>query len=83
MEKQFVNPDVAKLQQLANQNNGTLIFPNQMEALIQKLLQKNTYLPVEKTIIKNSPLIDFLWLLIIIVVSLSTEWFIRKYNGLL
>jgi hypothetical protein len=83
VEKQFVNPDVSKLQQLANQNNGTLIFPNQMDALIQKLLQKNTYLPVEKTIIKNSPLIDFLWLLIIIVVSLSTEWFIRKYNGLL
>lgn len=83
VEKQFVNPDVSKLQQLANQNKGKIIFPNQIEKLIQKLLQENTYLPVEKTIIKNSPLIDFLWLLIIIVVSLSTEWFIRKYNGLL
>lgn len=83
VEKQFVNPDVSKLQQLANQNKGEIIFPNQIEKLIQKLLQENTYLPVEKTIIKNSPLIDFLWLLIIIVVSLSTEWFIRKYNGLL
>jgi hypothetical protein len=82
VEKQFVNPDVSKLQQLANQNNGTLIFPNQMDALIQKLLQKNTYLPVEKTIIKNSPLIDSLWLLVIIVVSLTIEWFTRKYNGL-
>ena len=47
-----------------------------------KLLQKDTYLPVEKTIIKNSPLIDSLWLLIIIVVSLTIEWFTRKYNGL-
>ena len=83
VEKQFVNPDVSKLQQLANQNNGEIIFPNQIEKLIQKLLQENTYLPVEKTIIKNSPLIDFLWLLIIIVVSLIIEWFIRKYNGLL
>ncbi len=83
VEKQFVNPDVSKLQQLANQNIGEIIFPNQIEKLIQKLLQENTYLPVEKTIIKNSPLIDFLFLLIIIVVSLSTEWFIRKYNGLL
>jgi hypothetical protein len=82
VEKQFVNPDVSKLQQLANQNNGEIIFPNQIEKLIQKLLQENTYLPVEKTIIKNSPLIDFLFLLIIIVVSLSTEWFTRKYNGL-
>jgi hypothetical protein len=83
VEKQFVNPDVSKLQQLANQNNGEIIYPNQIDKLVQKLLQKDTYLPVEKTIIKNSPLIDSLWLLVIIVVSLSTEWFIRKYNGLL
>ena len=83
VEKQFVNPDVSKLQQLANQNNGEIIYPNQIEKLFQKLLQKDTYLPVEQTIIKNSPLIDSLWLLVIIVVSLSTEWFIRKYNGLL
>lgn len=82
VEKQFVNPDVSKLQQLANQNNGEIIYPNQIEKLLQKLLQKDTYLPVEKTIIKNSPLIDSLWLLIIIVVSLTIEWFTRKYNGL-
>jgi hypothetical protein len=82
VEKQFVNPDVSKLQQLANQNNGEIIYPNQLEKLLQKLLQKDTYLPVEKTIIKNSPLIDSLWLLVIIVVSLAIEWFTRKYNGL-
>ena len=83
VEKQFVNPDVSKLQQLANQNNGEIIFPNQIEKLIQKLLQENTYLPVEKTTIKSSPLIDSLWLLIILAISLISEWFIRKYNGLL
>lgn len=82
VEKQFVNPDVSKLQQLANQNNGEIIYPNQIEKLLQKLLQKDTYLPVEKAIIKNAPLIDSLWLLIIIVVSLTIEWFTRKYNGL-
>ncbi|MEY4834427.1 MAG: hypothetical protein RI980_542 [Bacteroidota bacterium] len=82
VEKQFVNPDVSKLQQLANQNNGEIIYPNQIDKLLQKLLQKETYLPVEKTIIKNAPLIDSLWLLIIIVVSLTIEWFTRKYNGL-
>jgi len=82
VEKQFVNPDVSKLQQLANQNNGEIIYSNQIEKLLQKLLQKEIYLPVEKTIIKNAPLIDSLWLLIIIVVSLTIEWFTRKYNGL-
>lgn len=83
VEKQFVNPDVSKLQQLANQNKGEVIHPNQIDKLIQKLLEKDTYLPVEKSLIKNSPLIDWILLLILLAVSLATEWFTRKYNGLL
>lgn len=83
VEKQFVNPDVAKLEQLANQNKGEVIHPNQINKLIQKLLEKDTYLPVEKSLIKNSPLIDWITLLVILAVSLAAEWFTRKYNGLL
>ena len=83
VEKQFVNPDVAKLQQLANQNKGEVIHPNQIDKLIQKLLEKDTYLPVEKSLIKNSPLIDWIILLIILAISLASEWFTRKFNGLL
>mgnify|MGYP006368995445 FL=1 len=83
VEKQFVNPDVSKLQQLANQNKGEVIHTNQIDKLIQRLLEKDTYLPVEKSLVKNSPLIDWIILLIILAVSLTTEWFIRKYNGLL
>jgi hypothetical protein len=83
VEKQFVNPDVSKLQQLANQNKGEVIHPNQIDKLIQKLLEKDTYLPVEKSLVKNSPLIDWVFLLIILAVSLASEWFIRKFNGLL
>lgn len=83
VEKQFVNPDVSKLQQLANQNKGEVIHPNQIDKLIQKLLEKDTYLPVEKSLIKNSPLIDWITLLIILAISLASEWFIRKFNGLL
>ena len=83
VEKQFVNPDVSKLQQLANQNKGEVIHPNQIDKLIQKLLEKDTYLPVEKSLVKNSPLIDWIFLLIILAVSLASEWFIRKFNGLL
>ena len=83
VEKQFVNPDVSKLQQLANQHKGEVIHPNQIGILIQKLLKKDTYLPVEKSLVKNSPLIDWIVLLIILAVSLASEWFTRKYNGLL
>lgn len=83
IEKQFANPDLAKLSQLANQTNGQLIFPDKADLLIKSLLENEEYKSIQKTIIKKNPLIDLTWLLILILVSLTSEWFIRKYNGLL
>ena len=83
IEKQFVNPDLAKLTQLANQTNGELLFPDKVDSLIKSLLENEEYKSVQKSIIKKIPLIDWVWLLIILVLSLASEWFIRKYNGML
>ena len=83
IEKQFVNPDKNRLEQLAANTNGMVYYPNQMEKLIQNLIANNNYIPTQKETIKKSPLIDWVWLLIIAVLALATEWFLRKYNGLL
>ncbi len=83
IEKQFVNPDVEKLTQLASQTNGKVVYPNQVNALIKTLLENENYKAVQKEIIKKEPLIDWTWLLILIAISLASEWFIRKYNGML
>ncbi|MCG9792705.1 hypothetical protein [Flavobacterium algicola] len=83
IEKQFVNADAEKLNQLATQTAGKLYFPNQMEQLVQSLLSNSDYQAVQKKHVSRSPLIDWYWLLIIIAATLSAEWFIRKYNGLL
>jgi hypothetical protein len=83
IEKQFVNPDYAKLNQLATQTKGKTYLANQVDELIQSLLTNENYKPIQKEIIKKTPVIDWVWLLIIIVLALGTEWFIRKYNGLL
>ena len=83
IEKQFVNPDVAKLSQLAAQTTAKVYYPNQVDDLIKSLLQNENYKAIQKAIVKKTPLIDWIWLLILIAVSLSSEWFIRKYNGLL
>ena len=83
IEKQFVNPDVAKLNQLATQTQGKVHYPNQAAALIKTLLANDDYKAVQKAIVKKTPLIDWVWLLILIAISLSAEWFIRKYNGML
>ena len=83
IEKQFVNPDVEKLTQLAMQTNAKAYFPDQIDNLIKSLLENKDYKSIQKSIIAKTPLIDWVWLLIFIIFLLSTEWFVRKYNGLL
>jgi len=84
IEKQFVNPDVEKLTQLASQTQGKVHYPNQVvDALIKILLESDDYKAVQKNIVTKTPLIDWVWLLVLIAISLASEWFIRKYNGLL
>ena len=83
IEKQFVNPDLNKLTQLALQTNGKLFHPNQVDDLVKSLLENEDYKAVQKAITKKTPLVDWIWLLVLIAISLASEWFIRKYHGLL
>lgn len=83
IEKQFVNPDMAKLKQLALQTKGAVFVPNQVDDLIKILLENEDYKAIQKDIVKKTPFIDWIWLLVLIAISLAAEWFIRKYNGLL
>lgn len=83
IEKQFVNPDVSRLNQLAVNTGGKVYYPTQVEQLVDLLLKNKNYVATQKAIVQKSPLIDWIWLLLILVASLATEWFVRKYNGLL
>ena len=83
IEKQFVNPDVEKLTQLATQTQAKAFFPDQVDVLIKTLLENEEYKAIEKNIVTKTPLIDWIWLLVLISILLATEWFVRKYNGLL
>lgn len=83
IEKQFVNPDLARLQQTAENTNGKIYFPDQADQLIDFLMKDPDYKEIQKEVVNKSPLIDWITLLIILAISLSAEWFIRKYNGLL
>jgi hypothetical protein len=82
-EKQFVNPDLEKLKQLAVQTQGTVYFPDQVNKLIDELIQEDAYKSIEKNRVIRSSLIDWTSLLVLIISLLATEWFVRKYNGLL
>ncbi|MDV6167220.1 hypothetical protein R1T16_02210 [Flavobacterium sp. DG1-102-2] len=83
IEKQFVNPDLTRLQQVAANTSGVVYYPDNADKLIDALINNDNYKAVQKEITKKSPLIDWVWLLVMLSVTLAAEWFVRKYNGLL
>lgn len=83
IEKQFVNPDMVKLKQLSSQTEAQLFVPNQVDALVKALLENDDYKAIQKDVVTKTPLIDWIWLLVLIALALAIEWFLRKYHGLL
>ena len=82
IEQQFLNANVTQLRTLASNTQATLYTSAKVDQLIANLLQDLRYKPVQKSNEKIVPLIDWKWLLFIITLLLSIEWFMRKYNGL-
>ncbi|PVW13811.1 VWA domain-containing protein [Marixanthomonas spongiae] len=83
VEQQFLNANVSKLKRLAEKTSGTAYFPMKTDALIESLITNDSYRSIQKSELKTVPLIDWKYLLALIVLTLSAEWFIRKYNGLI
>src|SRR5699024_141708 len=78
VEKQFMRANTQKLAKIADHG---LFYLDKPKELIAKLLEDPDYKPVQKSHTKTSPLIDWWYLLAIIIGSLSIEWFMRKYRG--
>jgi len=83
VEQQFLNASVTKLQQLATNSKGESYFIDNTESLISDLLSDNRFITIQKSNKNTIPLIDWKYLLILIALSLTIEWFLRKYNGLI
>lgn len=83
IEEQFLNANVTKLQQLATNSLGASYFLDNSERLMDDLLNDNRYVSVQKSNKNSLPLIDWKFLLFIMALSLSAEWLLRKYNGLI
>ncbi len=82
-EQQFLNANVTKLSQLATNSSGVDYFVEEVDSLINDLVNDNRYATIQKSSKNTIPLIDWKYLLGIIVLSLASEWFLRKYNGLI
>lgn len=83
VEQQFLNPDVTKLSRLATNTKGKDFFISDSFLLIDTLIKDDRFMQVEISKEKIEPLIEWRYLLGLIILSLSIEWFLRKYNGLI
>ncbi|NNF18854.1 MAG: VWA domain-containing protein, partial [Flavobacteriaceae bacterium] len=83
IEDQLISTNYNKLGRLSERSGGAMFFPAQTDSLL-RLLQRNPgFSPVLKSEQNVVSLIEFAWLLAILAASLASEWFIRKYNGLI
>lgn len=83
VEQQFLNANVSKLNRVAVNTSGKAYFASQSDALIELLIADTNYQNIERSEQKVVPLIDWKYLLALIILALVSEWFIRKYNGLI
>jgi len=83
VEQQFLNANVTKLQQVATNSKGVSYFIANTSSLINDLNSDSRFTIMQKNSKNVVSLIDFKHLLSLIVLSLSIEWFLRKYNGLI
>ena len=83
VEQQFLNADVTKLTQIATNTKGKPYYMNQKDILVKELLEDQRYQTVQKSKENVVSLIDWKYLLIIVISLLTIEWFARKYNGLI
>ncbi len=83
VEQQYLNADVTKLKQLATNTNGKPYYLDQMDSMTKDLSEDQRYKAIQKSKENVVSLIDWKYLLAIVILLLAIEWFARKYNGLI
>ena len=83
VEEQFLNADVTKLNKLATNTGGKAFFITETSEILSALIKDDSFQLTQKRAQKVVPLIDWKYLLGLIVFLLTSEWLLRKYNGLI
>ncbi len=82
-EQQFSSSNLQAMQDFAENNEATVYFPDQVEKLKNELLNNSVLKPLRKAQQKSVSLIDWYYLLFLLIFILAVEWFYRKYLGLI
>ena len=81
VEEQFSNANRNNMTIIATNTNGKVYYKNQINNLVDDLVQNKSFYTIQKIQKTTRRLIEWQWILFVIVSLLSLEWFIRKYFG--
>ena len=81
VEEQFTNANSYKLELLAQKTAGKLYFEDKYRLLIDDLTNDTRFSTIQKSKKTIDKLVNWQWLMLLIIGLLSLEWFIRKYIG--
>ncbi len=83
IEVQFLSANLQKMEALAAHNQTSVYFSSNLQSLISDLVNDDKLKPLQKSHENTVPLIDWVYLLAILIVLFAIEWFLRKYKGLI
>ncbi len=81
IEEQNLRANHLLLRQLSEQSGGALYYPKQYQTLANDLKNNKSIKAVSHSTIDLVDLIQLKWLLLILIIFLSIEWFVRKFFG--
>ncbi len=83
IEQQFTNANIDQLELLSENTNTNVYFNSQINQLIEHLISEKRFYSVQKITKKSLHLLDINYWLLLLLISLTSEWLMRKYNGLI
>lgn len=66
---------------LATMHNGSIIYPDQMDQFPEMLSERDDIRTIIYTEKRFSELVNIFWVFVLIILLLTSEWFIRKRSG--
>tara|TARA_R100000501_G_C2542955_1_gene60909 strand:- start:161 stop:583 length:423 start_codon:yes stop_codon:yes gene_type:complete len=83
IEQQFISANKNAMKALAENSGTRVYYKDELQEISNALLSNDKYKPVQKSRQKIVPLVDWYYLLFLLVLILAAEWFFRKYKGLI
>ena len=80
-EDRIIASNYQDLKQIAIQSKGKIFLPHEMDSLKSRLYNSRSFTPIIKEQITERSFVDIKWILALITVSLTLDWFFRKSQG--